>query len=173
MSFQVCERPYQSGVCEGLPEIPMHILKGCSTSTIMGLPVSISCGSFLSENDAQGYQVLGRIPIEGGACVQLISYHEQDMNRLLLITSDNTGKPLNANCLYQGECKQETRQETSSEITISEEGLITISQTDEFYAYMKHGFEYVRSLDSSAVSVTEIRINESGGIEINSISDPL
>ncbi|MCP4123427.1 MAG: hypothetical protein GY751_16880 [Bacteroidetes bacterium] len=158
-------------LCEGVPAMPRQFYKKCLSSQYPELPVHITCGDvtdLMESDDLQSsWRVIGGLKTNEGLWAGIISYHNDEMDRLQGVVLDEKGKILSALCLYEGECLVETRREVTSEIDITDEGLFSLRVTTQYFAYMQHGFEYVRSLDSTQITTQKVLINDTGAMIVS------
>ncbi len=141
----------------GLPELP--------------LPLELRCGYIgdLAPGNGfapEGYGVAGRIAGPPGFSIVLYQSEGEAANPVLY-SYDTTGQLIDSMALHFHPCIVSTRLEHASTAVIS--GNLTIRMTDStsHFSYMKHGFEYIRNLDSVSVRQRAARINITGRMVVS------
>ncbi len=140
---------------------------------ILELPLTLNCNAVVSKIDKESkhatfvpvnHHVIGNISAGQETAISLVLCAFGDGSAFpCLFSFGPEGQKLDSLCLHDA-CAKETRLERKSQLRITEEHFITITDTSGYFSYMGHGSEYIRSIDSTIISQTMFIVNEEGKI---------
>ncbi len=153
---------------------PVEFQSFVSELPLVDLPLSVNCDAESTEPDdtikqhafiPANHHLVGRISANKDTSSNLVLYtHNADNMFPCLFTFGPQGEKLDSLCLHDA-CAQETRIERHSQLKITEDLSVMVLDTSSYFSYMGHGSEYIRSIDSTAISETMFVIGDDGNFE--------